>query len=88
MAMLMARLYSGNYDLLALRNCYHGMSEGTMGLTAHSTWKYNVPQVSQSTCSLSKRCLYQYNIMYIICYIVAIGKQVSEARSKFLNCIN
>ena len=81
MAMLMARLYSGNYDLLALRNCYHGMSEGTMGLTAHSTWKYNVPQVSQSTCSLdlSQRCLYQT--------IVAVGKQVSEVRSKFMNCI-
>lgn len=45
MALLMARLYSGNYDVLALRNCYHGMSEGTMGVTAHSTWKFNVPQV-------------------------------------------
>ena len=37
--------YSGNYDVLALRNGYHGMSEGTMGVTAHSTWKFNVPQV-------------------------------------------
>jgi len=45
MALLMARLYSGNYDVLALRNCYHGMSEGTMGVTAHATWKFNVPQV-------------------------------------------
>lgn len=45
MAMLMARLYTGNYDMLALRNCYHGMSEGTMGVTAHSTWKFSVPQV-------------------------------------------
>jgi 4-aminobutyrate aminotransferase-like enzyme len=45
MALLMARLYTGNYDVLALRNCYHGMSEGTMGVTAHSTWKFNVPQV-------------------------------------------
>ncbi|CAL8465278.1 g4813 [Coccomyxa elongata] len=44
MALMMARLYSGNYDVLALRNCYHGMSEGTMGVTAHSTWKFNVPQ--------------------------------------------
>ena len=48
MAMLMARLYTGNYDVLALRNCYHGMSEGTMGVTAHSTWKFNVPQVKRS----------------------------------------
>mmetsp|Transcript_26078 Transcript_26078/g.83210 ORF Transcript_26078/g.83210 Transcript_26078/m.83210 type:complete len:416 (+) Transcript_26078:285-1532(+) len=44
MAMMMARAYTGNYDLIALRNCYHGMSPYTMGMTAHSTWKYNVPQ--------------------------------------------
>ena len=48
MALMMARLYSSNYDVLALRNCYHGMSEGTMGVTAHSTWKFNVPQVKHS----------------------------------------
>ena len=40
----MARLYTGNYDVVALRNCYHGMSLGTMGLTAHATWKYPVAQ--------------------------------------------
>lgn len=44
LAMSMARMYTGNYDLLALRNCYHGASPSTMGLTAHSTWKYNTPQ--------------------------------------------
>jgi alanine-glyoxylate transaminase/(R)-3-amino-2-methylpropionate-pyruvate transaminase len=44
MAMTMARLYTGNYDVIALRNCYHGMSPATMGLTAHHTWKYNTPQ--------------------------------------------
>eukprot|EP00271_Cylindrocystis_brebissonii_P005356 TRINITY_DN17365_c0_g1_i1.p1 TRINITY_DN17365_c0_g1~~TRINITY_DN17365_c0_g1_i1.p1 ORF type:complete len:514 (-),score=70.71 TRINITY_DN17365_c0_g1_i1:283-1767(-) len=44
MALLMARLYTGNYDVLALRNAYHGMSPSTMGLTAHGTWKYSVPQ--------------------------------------------
>lgn len=48
MAMTMARLYTGNYDVIALRNCYHGMSPATMGLTAHHTWKYNTPQVSGS----------------------------------------
>ena len=46
MAMMMARLYTGNYDVLALRNAYHGLSEATMGVTAHSSWKCNVPQVS------------------------------------------
>eukprot|EP01120_Amphizonella_sp_Union-15-10_P017294 TRINITY_DN9570_c0_g1_i1.p1 TRINITY_DN9570_c0_g1~~TRINITY_DN9570_c0_g1_i1.p1 ORF type:complete len:397 (+),score=70.06 TRINITY_DN9570_c0_g1_i1:164-1354(+) len=44
LAMLMARLYTGNYDIIALRNCYHGMSPSSMGLTAHSTWKFPVPQ--------------------------------------------
>ncbi|MEE8397975.1 MAG: aminotransferase class III-fold pyridoxal phosphate-dependent enzyme, partial [Desulfobacterales bacterium] len=43
LALLMARLYTGNYDLIALRNAYHGGSSGTMGLTAHGTWKYNLP---------------------------------------------
>ncbi|QDZ20582.1 alanine-glyoxylate transaminase [Chloropicon primus] len=42
LAILMARLFTGNYDVVALRNCYHGMSLGTMGLTAHATWKYPV----------------------------------------------
>ncbi len=43
LALLMARLYTGNYDVIALRNAYHGGSSATMGLTAHSTWKYNYP---------------------------------------------
>ena len=47
----------GNYDVLALRNCYHGMSEGTMGVTAHSTWKFNVPQVHAPLCFLWKHPL-------------------------------
>ncbi|MEM0965993.1 MAG: aminotransferase class III-fold pyridoxal phosphate-dependent enzyme [Verrucomicrobiota bacterium] len=44
LALLMARLHTGNYDLIALRNCYHGGSHSTMGLTAHGTWKFNTPQ--------------------------------------------
>ncbi len=43
LAMLMARLYTGNYDILALRNAYHGGVASTMGLTSHSTWKFNYP---------------------------------------------
>ena len=43
LALLMARLYTGNYDVLALRNCYHGGVASAMGLTAHSTWKFNYP---------------------------------------------
>lgn len=43
LAMTMARLYTGNYDLIALRNAYHGGVSSTMGLTSHHTWKFNVP---------------------------------------------
>jgi alanine-glyoxylate transaminase/(R)-3-amino-2-methylpropionate-pyruvate transaminase len=43
LALLMARAYTGNYDVIALRNSYHGGNAGTMGVTAHSTWKFNVP---------------------------------------------
>ncbi len=43
LALLMARMYTGNYDIIALRNGYHGGTSSAMGLTAHSTWKYNYP---------------------------------------------
>lgn len=43
LALLMARAYTGNYDMIALRNAYHGGNSSGMGLTAHSTWKFNVP---------------------------------------------
>ena len=43
LALLMARAYTGNYDVIALRNSYHGGNTSGMGLTAHRTWKFNVP---------------------------------------------
>ncbi|RME75604.1 MAG: aspartate aminotransferase family protein, partial [Planctomycetota bacterium] len=43
LAMLMARLYTGNYDMIALKNCYHGAVSSVLGLTSHYTWKYPVP---------------------------------------------
>ena len=43
LALLMARAYTGNYDMIALRNAYHGGNASGMGLTAHHTWKFNVP---------------------------------------------
>nr|XP_010926237.1 alanine--glyoxylate aminotransferase 2 homolog 1, mitochondrial [Elaeis guineensis] len=44
LAMMMARLYTGNLSMIALRNAYHGGSSGTIGLTALHTWKYPIPQ--------------------------------------------
>ena len=43
LAVLMARAYTGNYDVVALRNAYHGGSPASMALTSHHTWKFNVP---------------------------------------------
>src|SRR5436190_1139827 len=43
LALLMARAYTGHYDVIALRNGYHGGNALTMGLTSHRTWKFNVP---------------------------------------------
>ena len=54
LAMLMARLYSGNLEMISLRNSYHGGSSGTIGLTALNTWKYSIPQVCSSTVAVGK----------------------------------
>jgi alanine-glyoxylate transaminase / (R)-3-amino-2-methylpropionate-pyruvate transaminase len=44
LAISMARLFTGNNDVIAVRNAYHGGSPSTMGLTSHSTWKYPMQQ--------------------------------------------
>ena len=38
LAVLLARLATGNDTILVPRNAYHGMSQGTMGLTSLHTW--------------------------------------------------
>ena len=42
LAIQIARLYTGNTDVIALRNSYHGASPFANTLTSHSTWKYPV----------------------------------------------
>ena len=42
LAILMARLATGNTDVIAVRNAYHGGSPTAMGLTSHYTWKHPV----------------------------------------------
>ncbi|KAK9891915.1 hypothetical protein WA026_017399 [Henosepilachna vigintioctopunctata] len=42
LAILLARLYTGNNEILSLKNCYHGMSYQTMGLTSLANYKYKV----------------------------------------------
>lgn len=43
LALLMARAYTGSYDVIALRNAYHGGNASGMSVTSQSTWKFNVP---------------------------------------------
>jgi len=43
LAINMARLYTGNTDVIALRNGYHGMSSSSAGMTSHHTWKRDIP---------------------------------------------
>jgi alanine-glyoxylate transaminase/(R)-3-amino-2-methylpropionate-pyruvate transaminase len=44
LAINMARAFTGNTDVIAVRNAYHGMSSTSMGLTSLHTWKHNIPQ--------------------------------------------
>jgi alanine-glyoxylate transaminase/(R)-3-amino-2-methylpropionate-pyruvate transaminase len=39
-AFLSAREFTGNVDILSLRNGYHGGTSATMGAVAHSSWKF------------------------------------------------
>lgn len=43
LAILMARAKTGQFDVIAMRNGYHGGSQAAMALTSHSTWKFPVP---------------------------------------------
>ena len=41
LAMLMSRVHTGNHEIIALRNAYHGMTNEAMGLCGLHTWKQN-----------------------------------------------
>jgi 4-aminobutyrate aminotransferase len=43
-AILTARCYTGNTEIVALRHSYHGRSAVTMGLTGQGAWKLGLPQ--------------------------------------------
>ncbi|KAL2470930.1 Alanine--glyoxylate aminotransferase 23 [Abeliophyllum distichum] len=44
LALLMSRLYTGCHDVISVRNGYHGNAAATMGVTAQSSYKFNVVQ--------------------------------------------
>jgi 4-aminobutyrate aminotransferase-like enzyme len=43
-AMLTARCYTGNTEIVALRHSYHGRSAATMAITGQGAWKLGPPQ--------------------------------------------
>jgi len=64
LAILMARAYTQNHEVIALRNGYHGGSGLTMALTSHHTWKFNVPAapgVQHALCPDRLRGPFGYN---------------------------
>jgi alanine-glyoxylate transaminase/(R)-3-amino-2-methylpropionate-pyruvate transaminase len=69
-AILMCREFTGNSDVISLRNGYHGGTAATMGLTAHGTWKFktNPPgPVKHATPGYCYRC--PYGLEYPSCDI-------------------
>lgn len=53
LAILMARLHTKNYDLISVRNGYHGGSPSALGLMGLSSWKHGLPHgygVRQTMC--------------------------------------
>lgn len=58
-AILSAREHTGNTEVIALRNCYHGGTATTMGLTAHGTWKFKqnqAPGIHHTLAGYCYRC--------------------------------
>jgi len=60
-AILSAREFTGNTDVISLRNGYHGGTQGAMGLTAQGTWKFKTNPtagVKHATPGYCYRCPY------------------------------
>jgi alanine-glyoxylate transaminase/(R)-3-amino-2-methylpropionate-pyruvate transaminase len=43
LALVMAQMYTGNIEMLALRNAYHGATIGAQSLTGISSFRHNIP---------------------------------------------
>lgn len=67
-AILSAREYTGNQDVVALRNAYHGGTAATMGITAHGNWKFksnSQPGIHHTHAGYCYRC--PYGLTYPSC---------------------
>lgn len=68
LAILSAREFTGNSDIISLRNSYHGGTQGTMALTAVGTWKFRsnpTLNVKNATPGYCYRC--PYGLEYPAC---------------------
>lgn len=68
LAILSAREYTGNADVISLRNAYHGGTSATMNLTAHGNWKFKTNPgytVKNATPGYCYRC--PYGLTYPSC---------------------
>jgi 4-aminobutyrate aminotransferase-like enzyme len=56
MAIQLARVHTGNYEIVALRHGYSGRSQLAQGLTGHSTWRKSLPGTFGVTHALNPYC--------------------------------
>lgn len=69
-AVLSAREFTGNADVISLRNGYHGGTQGAMALTAVGTWKFKsspTANVKHATPGYCYRC--PYGLTYPSCAV-------------------
>jgi len=67
-AILSAREFTGNQDVVSLRNAYHGGTAATMGITAHGNWKFksnSQPNIQHTHPGYCYRC--PYDLTYPSC---------------------
>jgi alanine-glyoxylate transaminase/(R)-3-amino-2-methylpropionate-pyruvate transaminase len=67
-AILMAREFTKNVDVISLRNGYHGGTQAAMALTAHGTWKFKTSpslNIKHATPGYCYRC--PYGLTYPSC---------------------
>ena len=56
MAIQLARVYTGNYEVVALRHGYSGRSQLAQGLTGHAPWRKSLPGTFGITHAINPYC--------------------------------
>ncbi|MBI3948959.1 MAG: aspartate aminotransferase family protein [Acidobacteria bacterium] len=77
-AIVLARLYTGRQEIVALRHCYSGRSMLAMSVTGHSTWRHGgtyVPGITHAVAPYCYRC--PFHLTYPSCDL-ACAKDVEE----------